>query len=530
MVRPRPPSPWLQGAALTLLVALAHGLSLRSGFIVDDFPLIVHSPVVTEGGHWREIFTGDYFRNPAKAVLWRPVAVASFALNWALCGPRAAAFHAANVALHGLNALLVWRLVLALTALPGAAFAAAALFAIHPLHTEAVGAVFARTELLAALGQLLALLCWLRGRESARWPLWMAGSIAALALALLAKESAVMMPGLILAEGLIRRRPWREVARWTAAGGLTVVVYLAVRWRLFGVIAANPVRPEVFALINPTAGLPWPQRALVGLSLLPRALGKFLWPRTLTLDYSLAEIPVDLTVSVLLLATAGLTLLAAALREVLLPPRLAAWPEPLRLAAAWFVIPWLLVGNILWPVSTIFAERLLYFPSVALCLGAGWLAHWLWLRGQTALLASVAALVAVLAIGRSNLHHLDLRDQRTAILATAEASPRSARAQADAAGVLLTLAQETGDPAPLREAADRARAAVEIHPPLVVGWLNLASAQMALRQWGPARAAALEALRLSRPGDPERAAAEQLWAALERRTPSAAQPQGSTGL
>src|SRR5262245_25959461 len=122
------------------------------------------------------------------------------------------------------------------------AAAAAVLFAVHPLASEAVNMASGRSELLCALGLLLGLrghLAWLRGRVA---PLG-AGALATAAGAVLAcgsKETGVLLPALLLAQQLIvagwprdRAGLWRAAARLLPAAAVTVV-YLAARKALLG--------------------------------------------------------------------------------------------------------------------------------------------------------------------------------------------------------------------------------------------------------------------------------------------------------
>jgi protein O-mannosyl-transferase len=521
--RSSPRAALLGAACLVALALLAHGRSLSSEFIVDDFPLILNNPLIESPIDWRGIFTTDYFRNPEKAILYRPLVIASFALNRAALGADPLGYHAVNVALHLLNTALVALAVHLLVRRRRLAFLAAAIFAFHPLHTEAIGCVFARTELLAALAQLGALVCWLRGRGQPRAALWAGGVVLCMALAMLAKESAVCLPGIIVAEGIVRRCPWRRVMAWTALAAAPVAVCLLWRIHLFGAIASNPQRPEILSLINPAASLPWWHRLPVGGELLMLALSKALWPAALSLDHSRAQIPTEWSLSLALWGAAGIFVLLASVREGLRHPRAARWPEPIRLGVAWFLVTWILVSNIVAPVSTIFAERLLYFPSIGLCLVAAWFADALWTsmgRGNRAWLAAlILGAVAVLGISRSHRRHADLRDQRTAVLVTAETSPRSARALADAAALHLREGMESRSLAGIEEARELASRAVEIHPDLLSAWLALAQAEASLGNSDESRSAAERALALSEPDAPMASALRQLLDSL--RWPSA---------
>ena len=92
-----------------------------------------------------------------------PMVYTSFWLEHKLWGYTAVGFHATNVLLHCVNTLLLWYLLKRMH-LPGA-WLAAAVFAVHPVHTEPVLWVISRKDLLGTLFYLLAFASWLRFRE-----------------------------------------------------------------------------------------------------------------------------------------------------------------------------------------------------------------------------------------------------------------------------------------------------------------------------------------------------------------------------
>lgn len=126
---------------------------------------------------------------------YRPLTILSIAVNGAMFGRSPAGYHATNIALHVLASVLVYVLVLQLIGAGNAwaAALAAAIFAVHPIHTEAVDSVFNRSEILATIG-VAAGLCAIRRWHEQRAVL--AWSLAAVLyfLALLCRESAVTLP------------------------------------------------------------------------------------------------------------------------------------------------------------------------------------------------------------------------------------------------------------------------------------------------------------------------------------------------
>ena len=177
-------TPWLL-SALLLLTLLAYLPALGFPFQFDDYNVIVDNPAVHSLQAWWRSMPGI-----------RPLLKLSYALNWTLA-PSPFAFRLLNVSLHAINALLVWKIFTLLAqrlALPAALpWLAAALFALHPIQTEAVTYICGRSVSLMACFYLLAVLAWLHAQASHRtWLRW----LAALAFvgALLTRETALTLP------------------------------------------------------------------------------------------------------------------------------------------------------------------------------------------------------------------------------------------------------------------------------------------------------------------------------------------------
>ena len=142
--------PW-RAALLVLFVAVAaYANSVLNGFAYDDNTIIVGRSVVAEGGVV-EVLTSAYWPQAVSgAGLYRPVTLSSFALEWRLWNGHPAGFHLVNLAVHTAVSLVVFLLILPLSAtLP--ALVGGALFAAHPVHSEAVANVVGRSELYSAL-------------------------------------------------------------------------------------------------------------------------------------------------------------------------------------------------------------------------------------------------------------------------------------------------------------------------------------------------------------------------------------------
>ena len=225
--QPPVPGPRLHPAlALGLLALLVLGAFVgvfANGFVFDDREIVQNNPVLETldpGDHLGRAF---WSRESLHYRYYRPLTSWTLALNHALHGEFAPGYHAANLLVHFGSAALLFLLLRGLGG-PLFAFAAAGLFAVHPVQTEAVVWVVGRADLLATLFLLAALRLHARlpDRPVAR-DLGRAG-LAALALgaALLSKEAALTFPALLIAyesalalrrEGSLRERLQPAVRR-----------------------------------------------------------------------------------------------------------------------------------------------------------------------------------------------------------------------------------------------------------------------------------------------------------------------------
>ncbi|MBI3549276.1 MAG: tetratricopeptide repeat protein [Elusimicrobia bacterium] len=201
-------------AALALLAALAYLPSLAGVFQFDDFNVIVYEPTVHS---WAALAARPGIR---------PLLKASYVLSWSLgLGP--IGFTAFNVAVHALNAVLLYRIGLLVCRRwsvdsPWAALAAAALFALHPAQTEAVTYISGRSSSFMSCGYLGALLLYLQGGR-------VLASAFLFALACAVKETALTLPAaLVLCDLKLERR---QAAHWAllAAGAAVLAVYAPYR-------------------------------------------------------------------------------------------------------------------------------------------------------------------------------------------------------------------------------------------------------------------------------------------------------------
>jgi len=417
----------LRIAFLIAIVTVVYGNTLLNGFAQDDQIYIFENHAVTAHAA-REIFLPNTLSH-----VFRPLSFATLSLNWAISGGRPFCYHFSNVVLHAaatcLLYLLLRRLLEGLPRATEIAFVAGLLFAVHPVHTEAVANVVGRSELLAAGLLFAAWLFYLRGRHLL--------AMAAFALALLAKESAVVFLPLVLATDYLRgslRQPWR----YFSLAGL-VLLYAA----MFSKVQGGRFGTVIPFLDNPLGGLPAGLRILNAFRVAAKYLNLLIYPSALSCDYSYDSIALYANWRAWLGALPMFILLLVWLWSLV--TRRAGW----ALAGSIYLIGFAVTANVFFPIGTIMGERLAYLPSAGFCL----LMALLWARlseRRAGLALVVLALVVVGLSLRTTLRNLDWRDDFTLYSAALRIVPGSAKMH----NAIATEYANRGQP-------DRARAEYE---------------------------------------------------------------------
>ena len=196
-------------AVITASVLITHHQSLGNGFHYDDGHGIVRNPHIRSLANLTTFFSNPctFSENPSYA-MYRPLVVGAHAVNYSLGGYSPSGYLAFNLGIHCLVAALVFILLLQFGVPQSISLLGGLFFGLHPVQTEAINFVSARSESMAALFYLASLTCYLQATRSLEYRrIWQGASLSLFSLSLLSKEIAVTLPlALLLCDSIRSRR------------------------------------------------------------------------------------------------------------------------------------------------------------------------------------------------------------------------------------------------------------------------------------------------------------------------------------
>lgn len=245
---------WLKPKAIHLLIIaavtlLAYFNSIGNGFVGDDNGFVAYNVSIRDLGN-----LPDFFFNSSKtlagydplwgAVLYRPLRTASYALDYAIFGQWAPGFHITNLLLHLIAVATVYFFTCALVARPAVAFIAALIFALHPVHIEAVSWIASRADLIGLIFANLSLLAYVRFKKGRSFPFLVLSLFFAF-VSYLGKETMVFLPGIVILYDYISRdrKGFKEfvgpnILSWILFSAVTLA-YLIFRYQMTGRVSTT---------------------------------------------------------------------------------------------------------------------------------------------------------------------------------------------------------------------------------------------------------------------------------------------------
>jgi len=435
----KPLAPVWPIAGIVFICILTYANSLSGAFVWDDELQIVKNPEIRSLSNIPADFTHPFwgFLSPQESRptnFYRPVQTILYSIGYWLGPLSPTPDHWISLALHATACVFLYLILIQLAISRTISWIVAALFAVHPVHTEAVAWIAGVTDLACGAFYFAALWAFLNFCARMRWT-WLVGSSVLYFVALMAKEMAITLPLLIL---LLTFHGGSRIT--TAAKKLTTItpylgvtaLYLIMRVHALGFFATTHARVDASWLDWITLGF--------------LVFGQYIW-------YSLIPYPLISyhLIAVHLADRAGPTALAMLLIAVLAA---TAWRLRAKLPDLWF---WLVAFAILlMPVfyfkgisAAFFAERYLYIPGLAVSVVLATLfsrvpLRWTWYLG-----GGVIALFAMMSFARNQ----DWASDETLYTKDLQTDPNIAHFQVNLAGILMARGDDAGTRLHLEAAA-----------------------------------------------------------------------------
>ena len=418
---------------VAVVAALVYANTIQNRFAYDDHHIVanneaIHSLETLPGAVVSPYWPGIYGKDNG---LWRPTTQLLFGLQWIAADGAPWLFHLTNLLGHAAVAAVVLLLLAELMS-PAGALVAALVFAVHPVHVEAVANVVGLGEISSAFFFLAACLVHVRGPTHTGWR--RAAAIGLLyAVAFGAKAGAVTLPGIIFLLDAARRDiffrnlPEYLRDRWRVYVALVGVatLMLVARWEILGAIA-NPLGPLGADLLQEIPRI-WTVAEVWG-----NYVRLWVFPLDLSSDYAPDVIPISMGWNVANTTGVGLTIAILALS-------VASWRKGVlvggqsasRVAGfgvVWFMITMSPVLNVFFVAGVLLAERTLYLPSVGLAAASGWMLVRFW-RARPRMALGVLVVILALGSARTWTRNPTWKDNNSWLVALVEDYPHSGRSQ-----------------------------------------------------------------------------------------------------
>ena len=506
------------GALIFFLGFLVYANTLGNGYAQDDAIVITDNMFTSKGiegipGILKYDTFYGFFKEPGKARLvsggrYRPLSLVMFAVEVELFGQSPFVGHLLNVLLFAFCCWLFFILILQWIPDRGqqgllAAFAAAVIFAVHPVHTEAVANIKGRDEILALLGSLGAIYFAFRAVRESKRIFLLAGAVC-MFLGLMAKENTitylVILPlALLYFTTLKAGKIAGTLLPFLAAAG----IFLGIRGAILGWSLGPPSlelmnNPYLKIAGNQYVHFEVSEKLATAIYTLGQYIRLLVFPHPLTHDYYPRHVDLmswgDPRVLVSFFLYLALALFAlSGLRS----------KSPLSFTAWLYLVPLSIVSNLVFPVGVHMAERLIFMPSAGFALAAGLLlfplsasdsrtASWRW-----GVLAALAIAGGIRTMARNPVW----KDNFTLFNTDIQVSQNSAKLQNAMAGELTVKSVSETDSLRktkmLLQAVDHARRAQALHPTYTNAWLLEGNAHYYLKSYDEAIRAYRQALAIS---------------------------------
>lgn len=492
---------------LFVVILLSYSNSLFNSYALDDAIVITENKFTKSGFKGiGDIFSYDSFtgffgkeKDLVAGGRYRPLSIATFAVEWQLFGKNPFISHSVNLLLYILSCFVLLSILIQLfppekkTHYINTAFIASLLFALHPIHTEVVSNIKGRDEIMALLFSLLALKFCLKTAKTAKQEyLFLATSFLCFTAGLFSKENTLTYIAVIATAPLFfQNGSIKTVLKKLSPLALASVLFLIVRSAVLGGLASKGTHelmndPFIHATTSERfATTFWTWAYYIKLLVVPHPL---------TYDYYPYHI--ELVNFANVTALAGLFIYAGALvyavkiyaRAISKPEQTYQNEKVFSFAIICFLAPFSVVSNLAFPIGTFMNERFMYFSSIGFSIAAAYgivllVQNW---NNKPVKLTVTAALLAIFGLySAKNIdRNFAWKDDYTLFTTDVTTSFNSAKSTCSAGGKILEKAQEITNAEEKRRLLIKAKAylnqSVKVHPKYVDALLLLGNCHFEL--------------------------------------------------
>lgn len=476
-----------------LLPLLLYLNTVQNEYALDDSIVITQNIFVQKGiNGLKEIFSADtftgFFREKKDLVegsRYRPLSVATFAVEYQLWGLKPGLSHLINVIIYAVLCLFFFNTLLHLLTYFGTrknsfqiAFLASLIFIVHPVHTEVVANIKGRDELLAVLCFLATLNFFLRYMENSKITYAVFSGISVFA-GLLSKENTLFIWPVLTIMILLnfRRYPIKRYVPALLLPAAATVAYMLIRISAVGEIS-TPGSEEL--MNNPYLHASGGQKYATILYTLLLYLKLLFFPHPLTYDYYPYHISLhnwsDLLVILSLIVHAGLVVLSI---------RISRRHSLIAFGIFFYLVTLLPLTNLLVNIGSFMNERFLFLPGIGFSIVSGTIVAGLIFRDrrdsyQSKLAIALFTIIFLLFAAKTISRNTHWKNNFTLFTHDVKVSQGSAKGNCAAGGVLyetaLTLKDKAEKLKMLEESIGYLQKSVEIYPGYIDALLLLGNA------------------------------------------------------
>uniref|UniRef100_A0A8D0GY92 Protein O-mannosyl-transferase TMTC3 n=1 Tax=Sphenodon punctatus TaxID=8508 RepID=A0A8D0GY92_SPHPU len=384
-------------ALIVGVVGACYWNSIFCGFVFDDVSAILDNKDLHPSTPLKNLFQNDFWGTPMSEERshksYRPFTVLTFRLNYLFSELNAVSYHLLNLVFHAVVCIAFLK-VCKLFLDNKSSVVASLLFAVHPIHTEAVTGVVGRAELLSSIFFLAAFLSYTKSKGPDNTIVWtpIAVTVFLVAVATLCKEQGITVVGIccvyevFIAQGYTLPVLWdtalqilrgKDSIPYSMLQTLLKLIVLMFSTLLLVVVRVQVIQSQlpVFTRFdNPAAVSPAPARQLTFNYLLPVNAWLLLNPSELCCDWTMGTIPlVESLLDIRNIATVTFFCFLGSL--IIFSLRYPGdSSKTVLMALCLIVLPFIPASNLFFPVGFVVAERVLYVPSMGFCIlvAHGW--------------------------------------------------------------------------------------------------------------------------------------------------------------